>query len=346
MFRPWWDDNPYQMLLADHLTTLGVRVDSIARWAELSFVHRPDVVHLHWLHPIFIAPNGFDAIANLTKFIVGLVALRVLGTRIIWTAHNLKNHDNHSLFMDRICTSVVVHLAHGIIAHGETAKQEIIRTFHLWNRNKIFVVPHGNYIECYENTLTSAQARQQLGLSESNIVFLFLGAIRPYKGVLELIEAFKQLNEPNARLIIAGKPFDQDTPHQINQAIAGHDDIKFVPGFVPDEKIQVYMNACDVAVFPYRDILTSGSVLLAMSFGRACIAPRQGCITETLDEIGSVLYDPQAKNGLFDALKVAIKHQAELDDMGTHNRQRVESWNWHRIAEMTLDVYRSCLHQR
>ncbi|WP_242482112.1 glycosyltransferase, partial [Trichormus variabilis] len=67
------------------------------------------------------------------------------------------------------------------------------------------------------------------------------------------------------------------------QKIDNEPNIKFIPGFVPSEKLQIYLNACDVVVFPYRDILTSGAVMLAMSFGRACIAPRKGCIAEVLD---------------------------------------------------------------
>ncbi|HHP7244604.1 MAG TPA: glycosyltransferase family 4 protein [Elainellaceae cyanobacterium] len=345
VFRPWWDENPYQSLLADSLNPLGIRIDSAARWAEIDFLHRPDVVHLHWLHPIFIAPSFRKSLTNVAKFFIGLIVLRILGTKIVWTAHNLKNHDNHSPLMDRICTGLVVHLAHGVIAHGETARQTIIRTFHPWNPNKIFVVPHGNYVECYDNTISSTQARHQLGLSESDVVFLFLGAIRPYKGVLELITAFKQLNCPTATLVIAGKPFDQDTSEQIEQAIADQPTIKFIPGFVPDEHIQVYMNACDVTVFPYRNILTSGSVLLAMSFGRACIAPRQGCITETLDESGALLYDPDENSGLLNAMKQAVQRRSELSQMGSYNRQQAEAWSWNRIAQMTFDVYRNCMHR-
>jgi len=59
------------------------------------------------------------------------------------------------------------------------------------------------------------------------------------------------------------------------------------------------MNACDVVVFPYQEILTSGAVILAMSFGRACVAPRLGCIQDVLDDKGAFIYEPSNKAGLF-----------------------------------------------
>ena len=62
-------------------------------------------------------------------------------------------------------------------------------------------------------------------------------------------------------------------------------------GFVPDDELQVYLRAADVVATPFLEILTSGSVLLAMSFERAVIAPRRGCVAETVGDDGGILYD-------------------------------------------------------
>lgn len=343
LFRPWWDENPYQQLLADHLTDLGAEVGSISRWSQLFHTsQQPDILHLHWLHPVFLTDSRIQSLKNLMKFTLGLLLLRLRGIKVVWTAHNLKDHDNRNPFIDCLCTALVVHLANGIIAHGETAKRDIVKRFKLGSPSKISVVPHGSYIGCYENSISPMAARQCLGLPDSSLVFVFLGAIRPYKGVLELVSAFKQLHCTNARLVIAGKPDSEAMHEEILAQVGDRPDITFRPGFVPDDQIQVYMNACDVAVFPYRDILTSGSVLLAMSFGRACIAPRQGCIHETLDSSGAFLYDPQLETGLYQALQQAIQRRADLGRMGDRNLNQAEAWHWSRIAAMTMQVYQSC----
>lgn len=116
-----------------------------------------------------------------------------------------------------------------------------------------------------------------------------------------------------------------------------------MPGLVPEEKIHIYMNACDVVVFPYQNILTSGAVILAMSFGKACVAPIIKCIIETLDQSGVFLYRPQTKDGLAKALQQANLKKSELHIMGEYNLNITKQWNWGYIAEVTTKVYSACL---
>jgi glycosyltransferase involved in cell wall biosynthesis len=98
-----------------------------------------------------------------------------------------------------------------------------------------------------------------------------------------------------------------------------------------------------VVVFPYRDILTSGAVILAMSFGRACIAPAIGCIVDVLDEHGAILYDPDRPDGLRQALASAMTDGQRLQEMGAYNLQRARVWSWDGIAQQTAEVYREAL---
>jgi glycosyltransferase involved in cell wall biosynthesis len=345
LFLPLWiDDNPYQKLLIEQLSHLGVQIETgdIFTLALLER-HQPDIIHLHWLDPYFIGSNTLDSWVKSFKFLIKLVFLRWRGTKIVWTAHNLKNHEGRNAISGWVCTALVARIAHAIVAHCESAKHEIATALHLNQKDKIFVVPHGNYIDFYANTIDRTEARQELNLSESSLVLLFLGLLRPYKGVLELIESFKQLPQDKVELLIAGKAINDEFVQLIQQQVKGQENIRLMAGFVPEERIQVYMNACDVVVFPYREILTSGAVLLAMSFSRACIAPRKGCMAEVLDDLGAFLYEPDLEAGLSKAMCQAIQSQAALDKMGDRNRQLAEKYNWQQIAKMTLDVYQRCL---
>jgi glycosyltransferase involved in cell wall biosynthesis len=85
-------------------------------------------------------------------------------------------------------------------------------------------------------------------------------------------------------------------------------------------------------------------VLLAMSFGRAVIAPRRGCVAETVDERGAVLYDADDPDGLPGALRQAMG--ADLEAMGRHNAERLPAFDWSRVAEATLDTYREVIARR
>jgi len=346
------DDNPYQSLLVEHLQTFDVQVDrpDLGAYFFLPFVFskwKPDVVHFHWLHPLCLATRRSMALRRTVIFIAQLLVLKLLGIKIVWTVHNLKNHENQHLDLDRFCTTVVARIADAILAHCEAARQDVITMFALKNTDKVFAVPHGNYVNYYENKIDRVEARKSLDLDDANLAFLFLGAIRPYKGVLELLDAFKHLQHDNIRLVIAGKVShsDQATTELFEQKIADDKRVKFIPGFVADDQIQHYMNACDVVIFPYRDVLTSGSVLLAMSFDRACIAPQKGCIGEVLDRAGSFLYDIDGVDGLRHSMQSAIQKQSALLEMGQHNRQLAEAYSWTRVAEMTVNIYRWCLNR-
>ncbi len=67
---------------------------------------------------------------------------------------------------------------------------------------------------------------------------------------------------------------------------------------VPDDELQLYFNACDVVALPFRQVLNSGSLLLAMSFGCPIVAQRLGSIPEVTCPEGWYGYDPADAGGL------------------------------------------------
>lgn len=343
VFRPYWTENPYQKLLIANLEKLGVQIGDLNSPKKSSIMaEKPDVLHLHWLEGLFHfrVQSTIMSLLRLVKFLTELCFLRLMGVKIVWTVHDLKHHEKLYPLLDKIATFVVANLAHAIIIHSEIAKGEIASTINIRNKNKIFVVPHGNYNSYYENKIDRLEARKALDIPSSSFVFLFLGEIRPYKGVLELIAAFKKLSLNQSQLVIAGRTLIDTLAEQIRHEIEGDDNIKFIPGFVPDDQIQVYMNACDVVVLPYQNLLTSGAVVLAMSFGKVCVVPRRSYFTEVLNDSGAFFYDPDVAEGLLQAMHCAIQRKTELQSMGDHNRQVSQQWGWGRVAEMTLDVYK------
>lgn len=342
-------ENPYLDQLSSELEKLNVTVEALSyRQFFLSFFlgkDRPEILHLQWLHAFLGRTSLLKSVTSASLFLSQLLVLKLIGVKIVWTAHNLKNHENRFYWLDKFGTTVVAKLANAVVAHCETAKTAIASYLSLTDLNKIHVVPHANYIACYENKLTRSEAREQLSLSDTQPVFLFLGQIRPYKGVAELVEAFNealsQLPNSDAKLLIAGKLWEEDLPFRslIQQEAEKHVQIDLIARFIPDNQLQLYFNACDVVVFPYKDILTSGAVMLAISFGKACIAPKLGCIGETLEEAGSFLYHPDESNGLSNAIFQAIERQSSLLEMGNYNFQLSKRYSGRKIAEMTKCVY-------
>jgi len=352
IFIPYWGNkNPYQPLLSKELKKLGIDVKNGIVYRKFSIIRNiikfwePDIVHIHWLHPLAIENTKVKTIIKSVDLIIELLILKILKIRIVWTVHNLKNHENRQKEVELFFTRILAILSDSVIVHCKFAKFEIIKKFNIKNKNKITIIPHGNYIGYYKNNISKTEARHKLGISPTKIVYLFIGLIRKYKGIPNLIKSYKKLNYRNSILIIAGKPYDKKIVHLIEKEINNDKNIKFILKFIPADEIQIYINASDILIFPYSDILTSSGVVLGMSFKKAIIAPRIGCINEILDNRGGFLYNPSDNEGLLDSMRQLLTKITEIREMGEHNYKLAEGFTWKMIAGMTCEVYRKFINR-
>ena len=77
---------------------------------------------------------------------------------------------------------------------------------------------------------------------------------------------------------------------------------------------QLPFRAADFAVFPYAQVLTSGSLLLALSFGLPPVVPAVGMTREVLEGTDAgMLYDPSEGT---DALQTTIRNMLARKDAG------------------------------
>jgi glycosyltransferase involved in cell wall biosynthesis len=354
---PYTSRNPYQRLLFDELKKLGLEIKGakIARLPYLALFDttivtllinfwKPDIIHIHWPHSFLIEKRGrLRTILKSSIFFIELIVARVVGIKVVWTVHNLKKHENNYMDLEKYLLRILARLTNVIIAHCKTAKNDIHKILKVKKNDKVVIIPHGNYIGCYSNNFDRKSASSKLKLPDSEMRFLFLGEIRYYKGVLELIEAFGALGSKEVQLIISGKPKTTKIHEEIEIKIGNCKNIYTNLRFIDSNEIEMYINSSDFMVFPYRDIFTSGGIHLAMSFGKPIIAPRLGCIKETLDNIGSILYDPMDKEGLKNALTKAYFSKEKLELMGIHNFELANENNWKDIAAMTYNQYLKCI---
>ena len=346
VFLPFWtESNPYQVELARALGALGVQIEGAPeRTLFLADVlrRRADVLHLHWLSPLHRGPRGPGGLRRgiqVAAVAFQLALLRAAGVRIVWTAHNIAAHEAHDPRLERLCAALVARVAHRVIVHGPHARDILLRELRLRSAVKLVVVPHGSYVGVYPEGAERKASREHLALGADDFVFLFLGQLRPYKGLLELVHAFRKQGDPRARLVIAGLASSAAVERELRSASAGERRIQLRPGYVPDDELQVYFAAADVAVLPYEDILTSGSLVLAMSFGVACLGPRLGCIEDYLEGAGGFLYEPRGPDALDSALGEALRRRDAVRAMGEFNRRQVAAYAWPRVAAATLEAY-------
>ena len=348
LFAPFYDAVPYQQRLSDELAPHGVEVHGAPSVGleQPTFIEqvrelRPELLHLHWLHPWFLEAGLFATLRRTRGFLAQIREARALGARVIWTAHNLINHERLHVRVDSYVTRKVARGADAIIAHGQAARQRLVEFCGNQISERIEIIPLGHHIGESANTIDRNSARSELGLEANQIVLLFLGRIRNYKGVAELLEAFLEA-APGAscKLLIAGKTHGDEARLQLKRRCKQTPNVELHYGFVPDDRIQVFMNAADFVVLPYRDILSSDATLLATSFAKAVIAPRLACLTEYIHGEGGVLYDPGDPSGLTGAIRNAVERVGEAEAMGRRNLEVAQLTPWSRSAELTNALYR------
>jgi beta-1,4-mannosyltransferase len=237
---------------------------------------------------------------------------------------------------------VLAHLAHGTIVHGAAARTRLAGAAGISER-EVHVVPHGNYIGYYPDGITRETSRARLGIGEREVAFLLFGWVRRYKGVLELIRAFRSLAAEDARLVIAGKGREPEFEHEVRREAAGDPRILLHLETIPDADVQLYMHAADVAVFPYSAVLTSGAVVLAHSFGKACLVARNSGVDDMTGAEGTFVAESAGEEDLRRALAHAIRNRERFAQMGACNRAHAEAQGWERVAKATVDVYEAIL---
>ena len=341
---PFDRKNPYQALLGRELEARGVRLRPMRRsWLFAlrdPWIWRADVLHLHWLDQLILVRSRALSVIRTAAVVVQLAALRVAGVRIVWTRHNTLNHERLHPFLEEAATRIIARFVSGIIVHCQRARVQALRELSPRPHAPVLVVPHGHFIGRYPNDVTRDESRRRLGISEAATVFLLFGGLRDYKGVPDLVEAFETLEGDDVRLLIAGAARRPATIASLEAVAEADPRILFHPGFVPDEGVQVFMNAADLVVLPYRDIQMSSVAMLALSFGRACIVPTRGCLPEILTESCAFLYDPDDPRGLSAALQRARAERDALPAMGARATRRAEQYDWATAAEITVALYR------
>lgn len=348
LFAPYYPAIPYQDLLIDALRPHQIEVECIeALGVERPTIEpvlrsfNPDILHLHWLHPYFARTHRLGAWLGATRFLREVEDARRAGTKIVWTAHNLTNHEGAYPRLDRSVTQRVVRGADATIAHGPSARDKIIAFCGPEVAGSCVQIPMGHYGSYYADSCDRVEARRRLDIAPDAFVLLFVGRVRPYKGVNELIEAFSQADLGHGSLLlIAGKAHGERERVRLKRRCKKAPRVRLDYGYVENDRLCEYLRAADACVLPYRDILTSSAALLAAQFQTPVIAPRIGCITDLLDEESALLFDPNDEHGLRGALLRAWRERPTLAAVGARGHDRTRPWSWKRAGEETAALYR------
>jgi len=264
-------------------------------------------------------------------------------TKIICIADNIVPHEKR--IGDKSFTRYFIKPVDAFIIMSEKVMHDL-RSFTKDKPAKL--VPHPLY-DNFGEKISKEEARRELGIGNEELIILFFGFIRKYKGLDILFDAVKILKERNPitnskfqipKLLIAGEFYEDRRSYdeQINR-LGIKDNLILHTDFIPDSEVKNYMCAADLVVQPYRNATQSGVTPLAYHFEIPMIVTNVGGLPAMV---------PDNKVGLVaepTAASLAEKIVGYFDKGETHFLPHLieekKKLSWTKMVESILEVANS-----
>lgn len=355
MFPDWRDDNPYLELLVDALEGEGWEVvfppvpsgRPAPLLAGLRGAGGAEVVHLHWQHEYTLPAGGgtrsepaaWKAALKSLRFLGEMGALRARGVPVVWTVHNVVNHERQAERVELAASAALARLASAIVVHGEGARPVVAAAYRLSPARaaRIEVVRHGHFLDTYGSPAARGEARRALGVEADAFVYLHLGALRAYKKADLVARAFRAVPGADARLVVAGRPDDPGTAAALEAEAAADARIRLELRWIPPEEVRDWLAAADALVYAADTVLMSSVVMLGLGSGLPLVLPRSGCLPDYVPEEGAAWYEPGREGDLARALgEVRTRDRTAMAEA---DRRAAGSFTWEGAARRLADLY-------
>lgn len=331
---------PGGVAFVDALGTVGLDVTSIPAGGDLNPVmvwrlrrqllrYQPDIVHTHLIHA--------DLYGQLAARVVG-----VPGVSSVHSAHEFYRRQPY-------CSAARLagHLARRIIAISDHVAHVLAEARVVpWSR--IRVVHYGIDSEGWSVADDDvAQERRSLGVAPGNIVVGIASRLVCGKGHEVLLRAFAKAarREVGLQLLIAGDGPNRPQVEAVARSEGISDRVSFL-GY--RDRMERFMAACDIVVFPTQPELGEGfglAALEAMAAGKPVVATRVASLPEVVaDGVSGVLVEPGDIDGLGDALvRLAVddRLRSRLGEAGRH--RALELFSLEAMVDRTVAVYEEVL---
>lgn len=296
-------------------TAAGARRPRLRR-ALKAVEHVPDSLRLR-------RRGGHVQISHWQWMWLEALSLRLLppGRPQVLTLHNVIRRGRPARALTDRMDAVIVHTRQGAELLG--------------GGPRVRVIPHGAFSHLAEQA-HEAPLPPELAAVEGPVVLCF-GVVRPYKGVEDLIEAFRSVRD--AELWIVGRPLGVrlDTPLPPG--------VRLVPRYVPDVEIPAFFRRADLLVLPHRAVDFSGVLAAGLAFGKPMVLTDVGGFRELVEEHGAGrLVPPGDLDALAAAVGELLADPAAREDLARRARAAAAGpYSWESVARRTIAVYEEVL---
>jgi D-inositol-3-phosphate glycosyltransferase len=263
--------------------------------------------------------------------------LRRRGVRVVYILHNVIPHERYPLGL--LLTRLALAEGQGFIALSEQVRSDLLEVLPGADPARVVTCPHPVYDFTPPGSLrkSRAEARAALGLSPDARIVLFFGFIKPYKGVVHLIEAAPRLKEryrDGLSILVVGDVYGDRRPYDERiRGLGVGDVVRLVDGYVPDEAVEDYFLAADVVVLPYVSASQSGIVQIAYNYGRPVITTRVGGLPEVVRDGRTGFLVPPADPEALAAAVIRFFDEDWAERLSAGAAEARGAYGWERLAE-------------
>jgi glycosyltransferase involved in cell wall biosynthesis len=277
---------------------------------------------LRWWNPFsWIDAGRRGRSADLVVFpwvtMVHAVHLRTIlavagSTPSVAIVHNPRPHE--PMPFDRALLRLVLSRVRGAVVHSRDNQDELQTLVPI---RRVLSVPHPPNLEIEPAPFPS---RPPLRL-------LFLGFVRPYKGLDVALDAVAILarRDVDVELTVAGEFWEPLTGWEARVRELGlAERVRLRAGYVADEDMDGLLASHHLLVAPYKSVTQSGVAPLAFAAGRPVVATTVGGLPEVVREGRTgALAEPSSPSDFADAIERAA---ADLEALGTGAAAAAGSW--------------------
>ncbi len=331
-------ENPCQYLMVDYWRSQGHTVHICGplypehKWKPFRFIRstretNPEIVYFDWVHDLLLGETTRVSLWKSIHFTLSVFYVKyILRKKIVHTLHNIHNHAKKHIKIERFFHRIFLKQCDIVRVYTESTIPKANAYFNI-TISRYVVAPDVPYTFYYDTEITQTEARKRLNIPEDKFVYLFLGHIKPYKGVEDLIDNFSSEDFRDDHLILAGRPATETYGELIREKIAGRKNIHLFGEYIKKEDVKYYMGAADVVVLPFRNIEHSGSIELAMTFGKAVITVKAPSINDFLHQQSELLYNEQQE--LQEKMLAAKKMDTQT--IGKKNHEIAHNIDYHKL---------------
>lgn len=261
--------NPYIHMLDDALA--GTRGIEHLRWSRRrALLGRYDALHVHWPELLFGGSTAPRKLARRAFAIALRIRLTLTPVAVVRTMHNLAPHSDVSEWERRYLAWLDRRTDHVIVLNEHTPRDA---------GTAATLIAHGHYRDWFDSVPRADPAPAALG---------FVGLVRRYKGVEDLLDAFIATAKaaPALTLRIAGSPSDRDIEQDVRARASADARVVLDLRYLAEHEFAHVVTQCSGVVLPYRSMHNSGSVLAVLSLDRPVLVPRNEVTEALAAEVG------------------------------------------------------------